>query len=564
MVNAKYQIEVSIRSKAIGIQSSAERVAISEPGQNFPVEILVIADSGDFEIPEPVQKLLLPPNGDSVENARFRDVRPQRRTNSEGELAQIRVRLYYNLNLLEVVVISAEVVSPLEDATRSQLGLERPISLVQQLREREYRNFDLIMPRSMHIFVERGKGSFQLTFTLEKEGGPEITLTGSSRIPEASLEDSLVSIRKTLLGISIWKVFGSAVDCPDQDLFSKGMRDLARQGRELWTKIFELERGSSLYVIGEWLRAHPLPAGSRIQVSVDPSATAFILPWNLLYDGAVPAQSDAPIASDGFWGLRYQIEQRSRFAYDHCDEPVATSGPLDIGFLRSPIAEAALHLQALQGLVEMSQGRIATVNPIESATEAYRYLEECPSHIVSFFAHGHTKFAESARTGFTEEDFVALYEDTSDPSLREAWKELYDEIKARQYQSDSSWIKLRYGKLYLLELYEKIQELRTGPVVLLNMCESAQLTPSLQESFIHFFLDRGARAVLGTECSMRPLFAHQFAQKILESLVFGDTIGEALLNARKEFASRGNPLGLAYTLFGSLTIRFNPPPLERA
>ena len=38
-------------------------------------------------------------------------------------------------------------------------------------------------------------------------------------------------------------------------------------------------------------------------------------------------------------------------------------------------------------------------------------------------------------------------------------------------------------------------------------------------------------------------------------------MGDALRTARRVFLDRKNPLGLAYTLFGSGTLRFCPPPL---
>jgi hypothetical protein len=108
---------------------------------------------------------------------------------------------------------------------------------------------------------------------------------------------------------------------------------------------------------------------------------------------------------------------------------------------------------------------------------------------------------------------------------------------------------------------DEINLSRTHPIVFLNMCESAQVTPSLGDSFIHFFIDRGARCVIGTECSMRPLFAHLFSQAFLGTLLRGVPAGRALLQARRAFVDQYNPLGLAYTLFGSATARFEPAPL---
>ncbi|MDP6719771.1 MAG: hypothetical protein QGF59_14010 [Pirellulaceae bacterium] len=49
-----------------------------------------------------------------------------------------------------------------------------------------------------------------------------------------------------------------------------------------------------------------------------------------------------------------------------------------------------------------------------------------------------------------------------------------------------------------------------------------------------------------------------------KSVLSGDSIGKSLLQGRRHFMSQGNPLGLAYTLFGNEAISFDPPPLPKA
>ena len=57
-------------------------------------------------------------------------------------------------------------------------------------------------------------------------------------------------------------------------------------------------------------------------------------------------------------------------------------------------------------------------------------------------------------------------------------------------------------------------------------------------------------------------FAHSFAKKLLTDILAGESLGEALLDARRHFMTLKNPLGLAYTLFGSATACFKPPRLS--
>ncbi len=143
--------------------------------------------------------------------------------------------------------------------------------------------------------------------------------------------------------------------------------------------------------------------------------------------------------------------------------------------------------------------------------------------------------------------------------MREAYKLLYESIEQGKFEPDRSWIELTWGKVYLDELYANILHLQSEPFVILNMCESAQVTPSLSESFIHFFLTHGANGVIGTECPMTVEFAHPFAEMLLNEILAGREVGVALLNARRHFMELKNPLGLAYTLFGSATVSFEPP-----
>jgi hypothetical protein len=106
-----------------------------------------------------------------------------------------------------------------------------------------------------------------------------------------------------------------------------------------------------------------------------------------------------------------------------------------------------------------------------------------------------------------------------------------------------------------------VDTLSSEPFVFLNMCESAEIVPLLTENFVSLFLKLGARAVLGTECTMTVHFAHPFSRVLLGDVLRGQSLANALRSARQYFLDNKNPLGLAYTLFGSGTLQFLPPRL---
>jgi hypothetical protein len=560
----KYELEVAVRGTPIGVETEEERKPFRMPHQSGDVVIYVVVTSDGFEIPEPVQKLLLPPTGDSKQNARFRGIAALRKTTSPDNLLTLEIRLYYEMNLLEIVTIRAEVVGKFDSNRASLLNLRRPIDLHQRQSEQEYLDFDLIRPRSMNIAVERHDAGYRFTFILKREDkGNEVPLTGVLRVPEMEVESILAEARKILLGISVDDVYEGQIECKNPIEFAKRVNRLARIGSDLWTLLFRRKMEGALFAIGELLQTFAPPARSVIQISLHQNAATFVFPWSLLFDKTVPPDSAQLPDLDGFWGLRYQVEQRIPGLRSGTDEAISVNGVLRLALLLWRFREAEEEEKVFDEFVGLSKGRISPPSTIDSAKEAYEYLQNCEGHIIYFFSHGHTQLVNAERYGFSVADFIRMYEHLpKKDAKRKAWKQMYDDIKKGQFEPDQSWIMLQHGKIFLRELYRRAVLLKGTALVFLNMCESAQVTPSLSESFIYFFADRGARNVLGTECSMRPLFAHYFAKEIFDGLLAGKPIGEVLLDVRNDFIRRRNPLGLAYTLFGPTTMRFEPTPIQ--
>jgi hypothetical protein len=99
--------------------------------------------------------------------------------------------------------------------------------------------------------------------------------------------------------------------------------------------------------------------------------------------------------------------------------------------------------------------------------------------------------------------------------------------------------------------------LRGGPLIVVNACASAELSPLTYDGLAPYLLDLGARAVIGTECETPIFFGAAFGQALLEAVVRDHTpVGEALRDTRRVFLERQrNPLGLLYALYGSPDLR---------
>jgi hypothetical protein len=102
-------------------------------------------------------------------------------------------------------------------------------------------------------------------------------------------------------------------------------------------------------------------------------------------------------------------------------------------------------------------------------------------------------------------------------------------------------------------------QLAGNPLVFINACESADLSPLFYNGFVLYFMAKGARGVIGTECKTPALFAVEWANAFFDRFLDGAPIDEAVLALRQEFlGAHGNPLGLIYAVHCAANTRIVP------
>jgi CHAT domain len=101
--------------------------------------------------------------------------------------------------------------------------------------------------------------------------------------------------------------------------------------------------------------------------------------------------------------------------------------------------------------------------------------------------------------------------------------------------------------------------LRGKPLVFINACESAEMSPAFYDGFVPYFMAKGARGVVGTQCKTPALFAAEWAHRFFERFLDGADLGETFLELRREFLDKhGNPLGLLYAVHCDGDTRIEP------
>jgi hypothetical protein len=89
-----------------------------------------------------------------------------------------------------------------------------------------------------------------------------------------------------------------------------------------------------------------------------------------------------------------------------------------------------------------------------------------------------------------------------------------------------------------------------APLVFINACESAELSPLFYGGFVPYFMAKGARGVIGTECETPALFAKEWAKRFFNRFLGGMPLGQVFLELRREFFfQHNNAMGLLYAVY---------------
>jgi chaperonin GroEL len=554
----EYTLEVAIRQARTGIDAEKEapRSVINPRRAKEPLRIYVLATSHSLEIvfPEPLATLTWPFDSDSdTALLRFEvgDPPPGKITQGTVELS-----LYdESLDLLDVVELSLAIAPGDLDRLGNPDG--PPPHLQYPERKAAPVRPDPEAPqRSLSIKVDAAPDGFRFTYLFSQENRKTVEIPVIRDIREGDLNDLLVRVRNFWTGLVITNYAGQLT--VTRSTFERYLDTLRDLGLQAWSLLFGTryadQKGASER-LGELLAAMGLRIDSYVQITYTRSAGSFIFPWSILY----PPAQDAAVDPMHFWGARYRIEQVSTGPQVNrlLDEPITVLFALDSGFGNSADEE-----KLLRSYGGAAAGRLRVTGPVSDEATLFGELShDSPAHLHYFYCHGYA----ATSTAVLRPDGVQL--------LRRQIEALPEESAERQAletllgltarMNDESWMFIGGAEIRESKLKRQPFFTRRRPIVFLNMCQSADLLPSMSSGLVRVFLDHNASAVVGTESPMTAVFAHAFAEVFLGSLFGGDDVGTALLKARRHFLGedRRNPLGLAYTLYGRATASLGSGPV---
>lgn len=518
-----------------GIEYYGERPQFtSPPDLPYPVLLSVDVWSQDFRFSETSRQVQLEYGG-PTEHARFPIELPvERDLQTLRDLGVLFVFLRLKNELLAVFRVEAKITAEPQQMRFAQ-KLEHAYLATNWFR------FDrLPTGAALTLYFRKEAGHLQV-FTLRPSRAP----WGRLGVTEADFHQRTKEIYRAIQALALKAA--QAEERGETLGFVKGATSLAKEGYQLFTALFHLNSDDE---VKEFSAEVLKPAGpnTSVTIAIDETSREFIIPWGLVYDRRPPSNWTEDVEVGGFWGTRFDLTVRPSVQPSATEARPAAPPVLATAYLDHPQTkrmEELLRKLETNGKIRRQELRVEN-GEIPG-------LVNSAADFVHFFCHGHTQlYDRPLERELVEEYRKYLQQGPAGPSSA---REVLQHIEGPQVAD--SFVYCNGGIADLASLSESIRRLPRAPLVLLSMCESAQVSCS-GVSFVTFFLNRGARAVIGTEGPSLWSLAFEMDRRILGGLLEGKDIRQAFSEARRELVKQ-NVLALIYTLFGEGHAKLCPP-----
>ncbi len=462
---------------------------------------------------------------------------------------RLRCNLYHRQVLLQSRLVEAEVTAQAGVARSGALRSTTDFAVSEDLGSAQ---LALLEPRTLSVLVnDNGNGTHGFRFFGAGEFKRDVTITGESLAQQ--LEQARKGLRLASWGTAEeptrtqFETLTYRYAAPSRDTLAQDLATLARSGFKVWDLLVDQLSAGDADALAATMRAPGrvelankqsldllVPAACLYDYPLDPeeadlaTCPAFLdalgaqpLAGLPCFHGACPSYDDPRVVCpSGFWGFRHQIGYSATLTGGEPGD--ARTFALTVGGGPGPVFVAGASSD--RGLTQRDAhlARLAALagdrwSLAMTRTELFALFRDVAPSVVYLYGHGGTEGGSPYFEVGTGAD----------------------------------------GPIIRASLRGKANWKQTHPLVFLNGCHSAALSPSAAFSYATGFLQTAhASAVLGTEIAVFESLAVAFAEECLRRFVTDRRpLGEAVLGTRIALLERGVPLGLAYLAFGPTDVR---------
>lgn len=511
-----YELKFNVDKPVKGAEGTAEinvaKLFQALPAEQQTIEIQVLIESDDFIIHGSDQlPIVVPRTGRSKNTATF-NIEPKH--NGPSVIRAFFVannRIFQKMNLtLQVGPIDAE--TPAVEVETRGMTLASTLNLVTTRTEH---------PISLVIIKKEAGYQFIL------QGG--VTMRAFLNLSETQIAELVAQTRDMFKSIVYTISNGQYVYQLDDthippEIHANTLKVMARHGSLMFRKLFYGPgSGPDARAMGDLLRQLSLTHQLRIEIVTE----RFVFHWSMLYDRADLKPDLSNIDPEGFWGFRHHIEYKPEFSNPslvHFVPQIPVKDKLAMHFVSNTTIDEQMKRPIVAGQREfLNTVNAITVREHSTVNELYTLLtdSEQANQLIYFYCHAVSNLpGEKGGVGGSK---IVL----SDQAVT------LDDLN------------------FAAPL--DMPPLPGAPLVFLNCCQSAELSPYLYDGLVPYLITRGARGVVGTEVDTPALFAAEFAKLFIQRFVVGgERLGDVLLALRREYLyQRQNVMGLVYSLYSS-------------
>ncbi len=512
-VRTPYELKFNVgakRDNAIAAVSGIGRAIKEAAGDQELVTLLVVLEPGDFtlygvdslEIVVPVAA-----NTPSKNTATFTIEAKKEGANALNAIFYVNGNLFQRVNIKVQVGGQVPIGEKAMTSTSTGMTLASAVGIPSRPRDQSV-NVMIFKKDAGYQVIVQGGGVARAFLNISTE-----EISGWLKHARGVLKD-IVHLPNTKGGF----YYQDDDTTIDPAIHLESMKKLAAEGLYLYDELFYGNSGPDARAMGDLLR----DLSRKHQLNVQVVAERFFFPWSFLFDGDDP---DNPSLKD-FWGFKHIIEYMPEFSVStpvNFNPAIDIGDTLDIAFVCNNGIDTQFSRPIVQGQREAFNTLPGvSVKDYPNVQDLYNLLKDPKAPpLIYFYCHAVSKFPEE--DGGVDDSRVALTD----------------------------------GKVSVRDLKMKVRTqlppLATAPLVFLNACESAELSPYLYDGLMPYLVARGVRGMLGTEVETPALFAAEFAKEFLKRFTAGGcTIGELLRDMRVEYAEqKNNIMGLVYALYSS-------------
>jgi hypothetical protein len=513
----KFNVDAPKESARLTAAIDVNKLFLSLPPEQQTVDLLVMIETDDFTINGDDQQLLkVPRTGRSRNTATF-NIEPKR--NGPGV---VKAFFYANNRVFQKMTITIQVgpaaaSGPAMEA--SIQGLTMASAMNAPARQDTPVNLMIIQKEAGYQFILQGVGAMRAFLNLSETQIAELV---------AQTREVFKGIVYTLVGSQyVYQLDDTNISA---DVHAATLKTMAKHGTLMYRKLFYGPgSGPDARAMGDLLRK----LSEEHQLHVEIVAERFTFPWSMLYSRADLKPDLSNVDPEGFWGFKHVIEYTPEFA---SATPVSfvpeitVPGKLGVSFVCNNGIDTQMKRPIIQGQRDYFQ-TLSDISMTEypTTTDLYALLNnpDQPSQVLYFYCHAVSNLpGDKGGVGGSKvilSDGPATLDDlnfaagTDQPPLKSA------------------------------------------PLVFMNCCQSAELSPYLYDGLVPYLITKGARGVIGTEVDTPALFAAEFAKEFLTRFFKGNQkLGELLLDMRREYLlKKNNVMGLVYALHSSGEIFIN-------